>query len=176
MALLLRVKPKFTTLHPPPTFTLQTVGNLSRKSAQLVLHVFTNPTKVLGYTWCGHQWQRRYKLHVCVVVVVAFFFTIIFGHETSRGEGQGRGAPAVSVTCASGVAVLPTFLLQLLQPVMHPVPGGGLRMQNVHDRVRRQESASEGEQKSSKSLISRGRRRGGFSRKQRQCFSSHALF
>lgn len=83
---------------------------------------------------------------------VVFFFTIIFGHETSRGEGQGWGAPAVSVTCASGVAVLPTFLLQLLQPVMHHLPGGGLQMQT---RMTSQtESESESDQKSNKTLKS----------------------
>lgn len=155
MSLLLRVKPKFSTLPPasPLTFTLQTVGNFSIKSAYLVLHVFINPTEVLDYTWCGHQWQWRYKLHsTTCVCCCCFFFTIFFGHETSRGEGQGRGAPAVSVTCASGVAVLPTFLLQLLQPVMHHLPGGGLQMQT---RMTSQtESESESDQKSNKTLKS----------------------
>lgn len=61
--------------------------------------------------------------------------TVIFAHEACGRINQGWGAPAVSLTTASGAAVLPAFLLQLLQPVVHHLPVGGLETLNTHINV-----------------------------------------
>lgn len=153
MSLLLRVKPKFSTLPGPPLSPCRQL--VTSQSNQHILYcMFLSIQQrcwiTPGVDINGNDGINCTVLHVCVFFL--FFFTIFFGHETSRGEGQGRGAPAVSVTCASGVAVLPTFLLQLLQPVMHHLPGGGLQMQT---RMTSQtESESENDQKNNKTLKS----------------------
>lgn len=59
-------------------------------------------------------------------VSFVFLLTNIFAYEAGGWTCQRRGAPAVSLTCTSCVTVLPTFLLQLLEPVMHHLPAGSL--------------------------------------------------
>jgi len=68
-------------------------------------------------------------MRVCV-----YLPTIVLAHEARGSVGQCRRAPAVSLTGASGAAVLPTFLLQLLEPVMHHLPAGGLE-RDTHTHV-----------------------------------------
>lgn len=61
----------------------------------------------------------------CICACV-YLPTIVFAYEAGVRVGQGRGAPAVSLSGPSCVAVLPAFLLQLLEPEMHHLPAGGL--------------------------------------------------
>lgn len=56
--------------------------------------------------------------------ICVYLPTIVFAHQAGEGVRQRGGAPAVPL--APRVAVLPTFLLQLLQPVVHDLSAGGL--------------------------------------------------
>ncbi len=93
---------------------------------------------------------------VCVWVCVCVHLpTIVFAYEAGGRVGQGRGAPAVSLPGASCVAVLPTFLLQLLEPIMHHLPAGSLEThththtkqntQHIHEVTRGNTSQSRDE-------------------------------
>lgn len=62
--------------------------------------------------------------------------TCVFSHQASEGvEGSG-GAPAVPDGAGSaGVAEVPAFLLQLLEPVLHHLLIGSLWVNRVGTRV-----------------------------------------
>lgn len=64
------------------------------------------------------------------VYLIVLLPTIVCAHKACRRISLGWRTPAISMTGASCAAVLPTFLLQLLQPEIHHLLARGLDMQN----------------------------------------------
>lgn len=91
----------------------------------------------------NHQKQVfTFRLFLSVMKQTLCAPTIVFSYKASRRADQCRGAPAVSLARASNVAVLPTFLLQMLEPVMHHLPAGRLET-NINALVGNRQPAVE---------------------------------
>lgn len=128
MFLLLLVWPVFSRLPRTLSLCRQLLTCQQMSSSSVII----NPPQRGGCSQlvCGSVNMTVQTAQNCTCECVRVHLrTIVFAHKAGGGVCQGRGAPAVSLMRASRVAVLPTFLLELLQPVMHRLPGGGLQMQ-----------------------------------------------